>query len=153
MDIDISGPANGAGKEIEAILRELPDWFGIEEAILDYAREVAGMPTFYAKRGGKTLGFLSLKEHFPEAAEIHVMAVRPEAHGSGIGTALVEKAEIWLKNKGCRVLQVKTLGESRESEHYARTRAFYRKLGFAPLEELKGFWSHGNPCLISVKPL
>jgi hypothetical protein len=33
---------------------------------------------------------------------------------------------------------------------YARTRAFYRSLGFKPLEEFLELWE-GNPCLLMVK--
>jgi len=36
---------------------------------------------------------------------------------------------------------------------YARTRAFYRALGFLPLEERTDIWGPENPCLISVKAL
>ena len=50
------------------------------------------------------------------------------------------------------LLQVKTLGPTRPSEHYDRTRAFYAALGFQPLEEIHDLWP-GNPCLIMVKPL
>lgn len=153
MNFRIAGPEPGKSKITDEILRSLPEWFGIESAILEYARDVVKLPTFSAMDGEKTAGFLSIKEHFPEAAEIHIMAVRPEAHGRGAGTALVRAAEYWLKGRGCRVLQVKTLGESRESAPYAQTRAFYKKLGFLPLEELKKLWSEGNPCLISVKLL
>jgi hypothetical protein len=48
---------------------------------------------------------------------------------------------------------VKTLGPSRRSERYERTRRFYEARGFVPLEELAGFWDENNPCLILVKHL
>ncbi|MET9020489.1 hypothetical protein ABZV93_10935 [Actinopolymorpha sp. NPDC004070] len=48
-----------------------------------------------------------------------------------------------------RLLQVKTLGPSHPHEGYARTREFYRAMGFQPLEELHGVWP-GNPCLLMV---
>jgi hypothetical protein len=47
---------------------------------------------------------------------------------------------------------VKTLGASRESEHYARTRRFYEARGFVPLEEFPNLWP-GNPALQLVKRL
>ncbi|MBI5624885.1 MAG: GNAT family N-acetyltransferase [Elusimicrobia bacterium] len=151
--IRIVGPRPGSSEVCEAILRALPQWFGIEQAIIDYGREVAELPAFTAFDGKREVGFLSIKEHFPEAAEIHVMGVRPECRGRGVGMALVKEAEDWLRGRGFRLLQVKTLSASRPDPHYAETRAFYKKAGFIPLEEMPKLWSEANPCLISVKSL
>ncbi|MEV0803712.1 hypothetical protein AB0I34_38880 [Kribbella sp. NPDC050281] len=41
---------------------------------------------------------------------------------------------------------------SGDDSNYAMTRAFYRSVGFLPLEETPAFWP-GNPCLLMVKPL
>jgi GNAT superfamily N-acetyltransferase len=136
----------------ESILRALPGWFGIEHAIVEYVRDVAELPTIGAWLGGdEPIGFLALKLHTRWAAEIHVMGVREEVHRRGVGRALVEFAEEQLAGHGVEYLQVKTLGPSRPSEHYARTRAFYEALGFRPLEELHGLWDEGNPALIMIK--
>jgi hypothetical protein len=51
------------------ILRSLPEWFGIEEAIQNYVREVASLQTFVAKDTGVAVGFISLKAHTQFAAE------------------------------------------------------------------------------------
>jgi len=136
----------------EAILRALPDWFGIEEALADYVRDIAVMETFGAFESDVLIGFLTLRQHFPESAEVHVMGVRQERHRRGIGRALLTHAESWLREQGVRWLQVKTLGPSREDAGYARTRAFYQALGFDPLEECETRWP-GNPCLTLVKRL
>jgi GNAT superfamily N-acetyltransferase len=79
------------------------------------------------------VGFLALKQHFPLAAEIHVMAVHPEQHRKGIGRALVQAAEVHLKDKGSLFLQVKTLGISHPDAGYQKTRKFYLAMGFIPL--------------------
>ena len=131
------------------ILTALPGWFGIEEAVEGYVREVAELPTFALGRDG----FLALKLHTEAAAEIYVMGVRPGNHRRGIGTALLEAAEAYLRGRGIEYLQVKTLGPSRPSEHYAATRGFYAASGFQPLEELTAIWGEENPCLIMVKRL
>ena len=140
----------------DVILRSLPEWFGIESAIDEYVRETARLPTFVGSFDGeeeqRAAGFLSLKLHNPYSAEIYVMAVRREAHGRGVGTALVAAAESFLNERSIEYLQVKTLGPSRPSSNYAATRAFYEAKGFRPLEELHGLWE-GNPCLIMVKRL
>ena len=132
----------------ERVLRDLPEWFGIEDATSAYIRDVAGLPTF----GFDGDAILSLKLHTPRAAEIYVMGVRRARHGQGIGTALLRAAEEYLSARGVEYLQVKTLGPSDPDAGYARTRAFYDARGFAPLEELHDLWEH-NPCLLLVKHL
>ena len=97
--------------------------------------------------------FLALKVHNDTAAEIYVIGVLPEHHHHGIGTALVEDAENLLRAMGVEYLQVKTLGPSEPSEHYAATRRFYESRAFRPLEELTAIWGEENPCLIMVKRL
>jgi GNAT superfamily N-acetyltransferase len=131
------------------VLAALPDWFGIEEAIHRYVRDVAELPTFAVGRDG----FLALKLHTDAAAEIHVMGVRPGSHRRGIGTALLGAAEAFLRARGVEYLQVKTLGPSHPSKHYAATRSFYVARGFRPLEEITAIWGEENPCLIMVKHL
>jgi GNAT superfamily N-acetyltransferase len=132
----------------ESILRELPDWFGIEDATAAYIRDVAGLPTFAVGDDG----FLAVKLHTQKAAELYVMGVRPERHRRGVGTALLAAAEDYLRAHGVEYLQVKTLGPSRPSEGYERTRSFYEARGFVALEEIHGLWE-GNPCLLMVKRL
>jgi ribosomal protein S18 acetylase RimI-like enzyme len=95
MDFKIEGPLYNQSSVCIPILRMLPDWFGIEAAILDYEHEIEHLPTFIAKEDGQVLGFLSLKQHNPFSAEIYVMAVRPDSHRGGIGRALVETAEFY----------------------------------------------------------
>jgi GNAT superfamily N-acetyltransferase len=132
-----------------SVLEALPEWFGIEESVEQYVRDVADLPTLAAGRDG----FLSLKVHNEAAAEIYVMGVRPDRQGHGLGTALIEAAESFLRTLGVEYLQVKTLGPSHPSAHYARTRRFYESQGFRPLEELRSVWNDENPCLIMVKHL
>jgi GNAT superfamily N-acetyltransferase len=136
----------------ERILRALPEWFGIEEALQQYVHDVTRLATIVAAEGEAVVGFLTLRRHGSSSAEIHAMAERPDRHGRGIGRALVEAAEARLRAEGTELFQVKTLGPSRPNEHYERTRGFYRRLGFVPLEENK-LWGEVNPCLILVKHL
>ncbi|HJU37903.1 MAG TPA: coenzyme F420-0:L-glutamate ligase [Gaiellaceae bacterium] len=132
----------------EAVLRDLPDWFGIEESTAAYIEAVAALPTFAVQPDA---GFLCLEQHTPRAAELYVMGVRREQHRRGIGRALVAAAETWCRTRGIRYLHVKTLGPSRESRGYGATRAFYEAMGFVALEELHGLWDGDNPTLILVK--
>lgn len=138
--------------QCEALLRSLPDWFGIEKSIVEYVAALQRMEAVVAARDGAVVGFLTLNQHFDRAAEIHVMAVAPAHHGQGVGRALVEHAEQRSRERAISFLQVKTLGPSRPDPNYARTRGFYLRMGFAPLEETD-LWGDTNPCLILVKHL
>jgi ribosomal protein S18 acetylase RimI-like enzyme len=144
----------GSARACEPILRSLPDWFGIEEAIVHYVAEIERLPTFLSlDAGGRVAGFLSLKQHDPLAAEVYVMGVRREWHRRGMGRALMERAQAYLLAQGVEYLQVKTLGPSHPDENYARTRCFYEAMGFRPLEQMAELWGERNPCLLMVKRL
>ncbi|MGF1523693.1 MAG: GNAT family N-acetyltransferase [Leptolyngbyaceae cyanobacterium] len=136
----------------EPILRLLPEWFGIESAIVHYIQEIDLLPTLLAYSQKQTTGFLTLKQHNEFAAEIYVMAVHPKFHRQGIGQQLVEAAEAELQKLGIEYLQVKTLGPSKQDPNYAKTRKFYESVGFKPLEEFLTLWGK-NPCLQMVKRL
>ncbi len=147
----ITGPSQQRRGELEAILRALPGWFGIEESLVAYARDTTTLPTFVAEIGGRALGFVSLREHFRGSWEVSCMAVAAGARGRGLGTALLEHAEAWARSRGARFLQVKTLAASDPSPEYAETRAFYERRGFAPLEVFPLHWDAANPCLVMIK--
>ena len=138
--------------ECESILRSLPDWFGIEESIVQYRRDIESMETVVADRAQEILGFLTWRRHGPRSAEIQVLGVRAPWHRRGVGRSLVAEVERRLRGDSVELFQVKTLGPSRPDEAYARTRMFYESLGFVPLEENR-LWGERIPCLISVKHL
>ncbi|SEE31797.1 GNAT family N-acetyltransferase [Ruania alba] len=101
---------------------------------------------------GRTVGIAQIERHFPESAELHLIAVAPQARGEGVGRALVESACADLVADGCSMLTVHTVGPTFEHEPYAQTRAFYRRLGFVPLEEHTNLdWP--GPTVIMVRPL
>jgi coenzyme F420-0:L-glutamate ligase / coenzyme F420-1:gamma-L-glutamate ligase len=145
--VEMTDPA-GRSRIAEAVLRDLPEWFGIEEATAAYIEAAASLPTFAVE---PDVGFLSLKQHTPRAVELYVMGVRKEHQRRGIGLALLRAAEAWCRTRGVRFLHVKTLGPSSSSRGYDATRAFYEATGFVALEELHGFWDEENPALILVK--
>ena len=134
-------------------MRALPQLFGLEEPLLAYVEAARELPTLIASDGGQEVGFLTLKPHTPDAAEILAMGVLPDRHRRGLGRRLVEQASALTTSQGGRLPQVKTLGPSHPNRNYARTRAFYLALGFIPLEETTAFWDEDNPCLIMLKAL
>jgi len=57
------------------------------------------------------------------------------------------------KRKGCEYVIVKTLSEKNPDIHYAKTRVFYKKMGFKELITLTEMWDENNPCLIMIKSI
>jgi ribosomal protein S18 acetylase RimI-like enzyme len=153
--ISIHGPFFEKADLCEPILRMLPEWFGQEEANLHYLDAIDRLPTFLAVDNSQetVLGFLTIYQHFPKAAEIYITGVHPDYHRQGIGRALLQFVENYLRTNGVEYLQVKTLSESHPDEGYAKTRAFYDAVGFTPLEEVKKLWNEANPALILIKRL
>ncbi|RVT46826.1 GNAT family N-acetyltransferase [Rubrivivax albus] len=145
------GPALQRQQECEAVLRSLPRWFGIEDALRMYVEDTGTKPTFAFEENGKVIGFISLRQHFPEAWEVHCMAVHAAFRNKGLGSALLELGERWAAEQGARFLQVKTVAETSTSREYAETRKFYLAKGFVPLEVFPELWDPHNPALQLVK--
>ena len=153
MKYKIAGPKRIMGAPCEKVLRALPQWFGIEEAIVEYASAIEKLDTFLAIMNDEVIGFMSVKQHFDHAAELYVLGVLPQYHRQGIGRALFEKTESHCRSMGIQFLQVKTLSPNRESEAYQRTRQRYMDWGFTPLEEFPDMWGKEIPCLMMVKAI
>ena len=160
----IVGPELNARPQCEAVLRSLPMWFGIEEALQMYADDTLRLPTFAAcddhraagvaegeGDGERIVGFVTLMKHFEHAWEVYCIALHAEFRDQGIGRALLGHAEAWLIAQGVSLLQVKTVAATSASAAYGLTRGFYDKLGFQPLEVFPTLWSVRNPALQLVK--
>lgn len=137
----------------EAIARALPDWFGIEEGLVNLRAEAEEGWGWVAIASGEVVAFLTLLQHFTETWEITWMAVAPAWRRQGLGRQLIEAAVAQCREAGARFLQVKTLADLHPSPEYAETRAFYRSVGFVPLEVFPELWGSANPCLLLVRPL
>ena len=96
---------------------------------------------------------MALKIHNEFTADIYNLGVSEDLHGNGIGTALVNAAEKFSRENKFIFLTVKTLDGSADYEPYEKTRAFYKKMGFAPLEVFTTLWDEENPCLFLAKCL
>jgi ribosomal protein S18 acetylase RimI-like enzyme len=139
--------------ECEKILRSLPEWFGIESAIVSYTEDIKNMDTYISIENNDISGFITINIHNKYSAEIQVLAIYRDYHKKGIGSKLIEHTESVLKNKDIEYLQVKTLSDSHPDDNYRLTRNFYLKNNFRPLEELKDLWGKDNPCLIMIKKI
>ena len=152
-NIKIQYPSTSCGQVCENILRALPDWFGIESSLIQYVKDADIMPTMLAQDENDFIGFITIKKHFRESADIHCMGILPKYHRKGIGKFLIKELEKYLKDEGVKLLQVKTLSTDRDCSAYAKTRAFYKAVGFFPLEVFPNWWDDANPCLLLVKQI
>jgi GNAT superfamily N-acetyltransferase len=144
---------SGVSEPCERVLRTLPGWFGIESSLLQYVRDTAAFPTFVARGPAEIVGFVTLREHFTAAWEVHCIAVQASERGRGVGRALHAHVENWLAGRGVRLLQVKTMAESCPSPEYAETRRFYASIGYTRLEVFPTLWGPRLPVLQLVKVL
>lgn len=147
----ILGPELSRPQDCETVLRSLPMWFGIEHALRMYVDDTARLPTFAVEEGTRIAGFLTLREHFPAAWEVHCMAVAADRRRAGLGSALLAHAQAWLREKRVDILQVKTVAATSPSPEYAQTRKFYEAQGFHALEVFPELWDPWNPALQCVK--
>lgn len=145
--------AQAATSLCQDILRALPDWFGPPEVHDVYLQDVTNRPAFMLLTGDTPVGIMAVTQTSPSNVDIHLLAVAPDYHGSGAGTALLHHAADFAHAAGAVFLTVKTLGPSHESPAYHKTRAFYRKQGFALLEEFADFWGEGVPMLLMCKAI
>lgn len=78
-----------------------------------------------------------------------LIAVDPGRHGRGIGRQLMERAERDVAERGGRVLLVETSG----LDGYARTRAFYRFIGYDEEARIREFYAAGDDKIVFRKAL
>jgi len=152
-----------------AIMGSLPQWFNPPDSIDGHAEAHKDYPYFaaygygggceggcdggcggesgYDGEGGSPIGFIALKIHNPYTADVYHIGVLERLHRKGVGRRLMDAAKAYCLDGGYTYLTVKTLDASAAYEPYERTRAFYRGMGFIPLEVFTKFWNEGNPCL------
>jgi ribosomal protein S18 acetylase RimI-like enzyme len=113
-----------------------------------------GGSTCFVEDAADGRGLASVLLYRPEDAaerayDLTMVAVRPDLQGRGHGAALMRHAEDDLRQRGQRLLIVRTSG----TEQYARTRAFYRKLGYAQHTRVSDYWTDGDDLVVFTKRL
>ena len=135
------------------ILKRLPEWFGIPEAIEEYVNTVSSFYYLAAFDKGVCIGFISGIVHYGRTGEIYVCGVIPEYQNRGVGKALVKEEDEYFKEKKCKYVIVKTLSDIVDNKAYEKTREFYKRVGFEELVTLREMWSEESPCLIMIKEI
>jgi ribosomal protein S18 acetylase RimI-like enzyme len=100
------------------------------------------------------VGLASVLYYRPEDAadrayDLTMIAVRPKLQGGGRGAALMRYAEDDLRQRGQRLLLVRTSG----TDQYSRTRDFYRSLGYAEEARVADYWTEGDDLVLFTKRL
>lgn len=138
---------------VAAILADLPESASMPRPTGAYLAAAEHMVTYLATTPeGAAVGVLLLEPHFRESVEVYVMAVRKGYLRQGIGRRLLAAVEADARAFGARLLVVKTIGPSDPDPRAGATRAFYREVGFLPVEEFGDVWD-GRPALMMVKAL
>lgn len=136
-----------------SIISKLKEWFALPIQNEIYAENVQKYDFLKICLQDQVIGFISLKQNSEIVSELYVLGILKEYQGKGYGTRALEYVFEHLRNKNIQYLEVKTLADSKESVDYDRTRQFYTKLGFFPLDVLENEWGKDDPCLIMLKKL
>ena len=88
--------------------------------------------------------FYRPEEAADRAFDLTMIAVRPDLQGGGRGAALMRHAEQDLRERGQRLLVVRTSGTAQ----YDGTRAFYRRLGYTEHGRVPDYWSDGDDLVL-----
>ncbi len=148
--VDVEVRRTGDTESSYRLAAALPDYFN--SAGLEHMKsDLSGGELFGAYHTTQLIGFALYKDINPQAIELAWLAVRREQWSRGVGTRLVTESLALLPSR-YRVCLVKTLAATVAYPPYERTRQFYVKLGFIPLEVVDPYpgWPPGNPCQLMV---
>ena len=93
--------------------------------------------------------FYRPEEAADRAYDLTMIAVRTDLRGGGRGAALMRHAEDDLRQRGQRLLLVRTSG----TEQYAATRAFYEGLDYVEHPRVPDYWTDGDDLVLFTKRL
>jgi GNAT superfamily N-acetyltransferase len=136
----------------EEVLRNLPEWFGIEEATKYYIDQVKEYPLF-AIYETDLIGFYSVREENKDTLDMFVLGLKKKYHGQGYGKLLQEYVFDYAKKQGYLFCMVLTLSDAHPDQGYKKTREFYHKCGFKDIYESNKIWDESNPTQIMIKVL
>lgn len=150
MDINIKKTSDAT--TALKIAKNSKDYF--ETGFEDLKRDLKKHSLYGAYLGDKMVGFITFKKNGPDVIEISWLAVNPPHRKQGIGSKLVNDSLNKIGGK-YKICEVKALAETHPDKGYAKTRKFYKRLGFIPLEIIQPYpgWDNNNPCQIFVKPI
>ena len=134
---------------VSKISEQLSEYFD-EKGKKKIQEDVRNHLLYGAYEGDEMVGFVMYKPVNEQTVEMSWLGVLLDKQGVGVGTTLVEESlqEVGITYKVC---EVKTLSEVDSYEPYKKTRGFYKKLGFIPIETIYPYPNWDDPCQIFVK--
>ena len=105
------------------------------EALEGCVQETKRNTNFSVKINGQHVASLSYLNEFPLHFWLHYIAVKPEYHRQGLGSALLSKLFEKATKQNAKTIILKTLSPKAQNQHYLKTYAFYEKNGFEPMFE------------------
>ena len=115
---------------------------------LEEALELFPVTNFVAESGGHVTGFIICGvENTGEEIYGHIcsLAVSQKHRGSGIGSALVQRAEYQVMLTGATAMQL----EVRISNTQAQK--FYQKLGYEPVFQFAGYYANTEDAIVMMR--
>ena len=108
-------------------------------------------PLFVAEASGRVRGYVCVGKTPLTVSTWHLywLCVHPAAQRVGIGRALQEYAENFVRSRGGERLALETSSRP----EYERTRLFYRRAGYAVVGSIPDFYKRGDDCVMFCKPL
>ncbi|WP_020398335.1 GNAT family N-acetyltransferase [Kordiimonas gwangyangensis] len=115
------------------VFRAFSEWLPIDLGFQNFEEEMARFPVGYvhlliAKKDGKPVGAVALKEHDKDTCEMKRLYMLPEAQGTGAGRAICERLMADAKALGYKVMLLDSL------RRLDAAVALYVKLGFEEIE-------------------
>jgi ribosomal protein S18 acetylase RimI-like enzyme len=109
----------------------------------------SGYAFIFAERGPELLGYAAWGKAplTQRTFDLYWIAVAPEAQGSGVGRALLERVERAVAGRGGGHLYIETSSRA----VYARTRRFYREAGYRQVARLRDFYAAGDDKVMFCK--
>lgn len=136
------------------IIAGLPEFFTAD--VVDKVRsDLTTHHSWVVIEDGSVSGFAIVERRSRAAAEVLWAATSAARRNEGVGTALIERVLVELRNDGTRVVEVKTLDPAAGYEPYAATYAFWTARGFIHVDTIDPLpgWEPGNPCAILIAAL
>ena len=119
----------------EKITRDLPAWFGREDANQQYFEDARKHTAIAAFDQDNAIGLLVYKEEFESdlystVLNIHWLGVLRSYHRQGVGKILLKKLIEIGSNRNVDTVTVETLDPEVKNDHYLKTYNFYKACGF-----------------------
>jgi putative acetyltransferase len=114
------------------LFREYASSLGVDLSFQHFEEEVAALPGDYAPPRGRLLltcdGCVALRPLTSDVCEMKRLYVRPDARGTGVGRALVQRVIDEARSIGYRAMRLDTLPSMTAAA------AMYRTFGFREIE-------------------